>query len=81
MIGWRGSQVRNPAFGDQPSRADSHLIANVESTQRRADGRRCVVAAGRTDTHASGGAWIAALWRETRPPDEGVEGMIRVRNG
>jgi hypothetical protein len=23
MIGWRGGRVRNPAFGDQPSRAKS----------------------------------------------------------
>src|SRR6516165_8999597 len=22
MVGWRGSRVRNPAFGDQPSRAN-----------------------------------------------------------
>jgi hypothetical protein len=40
MIGWRGSRVRFPAFGDQPSHANSIQSLTLNRCKRRSDGRQ-----------------------------------------
>ena len=54
MVGWRGSRVRNPAFGDQPSRADSiqSSVLNRCNVAVTSGGRQCDLAEGCAPTRS-----------------------------